>query len=83
MNSVRTKVGAVIARPAFTKLKMAMDPAEIGAAALLGIDGLLFVGHGRSDEIAIANSIHLADQIIKANLLDAVSIAIQERLSLM
>jgi glycerol-3-phosphate acyltransferase PlsX len=78
--TVQTKIGALLAKPAFGKLKKTMDPAEIGAAALLGIDGLLFVGHGRSDEIAIASALRLADQIIKANLLDDVTKSIHDRL---
>jgi glycerol-3-phosphate acyltransferase PlsX len=80
MASLQTKVGALFAKPAFGKLKKLLDPADIGAAALLGIDGLLFVGHGRSDEVAIASALRLADQIIKANLLEAVGDAIQKRL---
>ncbi len=48
--SLRTKVGALLARPAFAYMKQRlMDPREIGAVPLLGVDGLVLIGHGRSD----------------------------------
>jgi glycerol-3-phosphate acyltransferase PlsX len=47
--SLRTKIGALLAKSAFGSIRKMLDPAEIGAAPLLGIDGLVFIGHGRSD----------------------------------
>ncbi len=37
-----------------------MDPSETGAILLLGIDGLVYVGHGRSDERAMFSAIMAA-----------------------
>lgn len=74
------KVGALLAKPAFTKLKELLDPAEIGAAPLLGVDGLVFIGHGRSDKRALFNAIKVARQAVEANLLDSLRNSIQERL---
>ncbi len=48
-STIRTSVGALLAKPAFSRLRAMMDPAEVGAAPLLGINGLVFIGHGRSD----------------------------------
>lgn len=70
MGSFRTKIGALLAKPAFKKIKSLVDPGEIGAAPLLGIDGLVFVGHGRSDARAIQSSLMLAEKAIQNNLLD-------------
>ena len=47
--SLRTKIGALLAKPAFTGIRRVLDPAEVGAAPLLEINGLVLVGHGRSD----------------------------------
>ncbi len=80
-SSLRTKVGALLAKPAFTGLKSMMDPGEVGAAPLLGIDGLVFVGHGRSDARALVNAIRTARQAVQADLLNALHDAIQERLA--
>ncbi len=79
--SLRTKLGAGLAMPAFRNLRKMLDPRQIGAAPLLGIDGLVFVGHGRSDSVAIVNSIKRAHQAVEANLLSSLKGAIQEGLS--
>lgn len=81
MSSLRTKLGALMAKPAFAGIKSMMDPAEIGAAPLLGIDGLVFIGHGRSDSRAMLSAIRTARQAIQAQLLTALKDAIQEQLS--
>ncbi len=79
--SARTKMGALLAKPAFSTIKKMMDPAEVGAAPLLGIDGLVFVGHGRSDARALVSAIRVARQAVQANLLVALRDAIQQRLA--
>jgi phosphate acyltransferase len=80
-SSLQTKVGALLAKPAFKSIKKMMDPSEVGAAPLLGIDGLVFVGHGRSNAHAMTNALRVAHQSIQANLLDAMRQQIQDRLS--
>jgi phosphate acyltransferase len=81
MGSLQTKVGALLAKPAFSVLKKTMDPAEVGAVPLLGIDGLVFVGHGRSEAPALVSAIRVARQAVEVNLLKALRAAIQEKLT--
>jgi phosphate acyltransferase len=81
MASLRTKVGALLAKPAFDELRHMLDPEEVGAAPLLGINGLVFVGHGRSNARALVSAIRVARQAVDAGLLDALRSAIQERLA--
>jgi glycerol-3-phosphate acyltransferase PlsX len=82
MSSFRTKMGALLAKPAFGKIRKMLDPAEIGAAPLLGIDALVFVGHGRSDARAMVSAVRAAKQAIDNRLLEelrqAISASIQE-----
>jgi len=82
MSSFRTKVGAFLAKPAFGELRKMLDPAEIGAAPLLGIDAPVFVGHGRSDARAVVSSIRAAKQSVDNHLLEeirnAITITIQK-----
>lgn len=80
-SSLRTKIGAGLAMPAFNNLRKLMDPRQIGAAPLLGIDGLVFVGHGRSDSLAVVNSLRLAHQAVETGLLDSLKSAIQAELA--
>ncbi len=70
MSSLRTKIGAALAKPAFGKVRKMLDPNEIGSAPLLGLDGLVFVGHGRSDAKAIESAIEQAVNAVKSNLLE-------------
>ena len=69
MSSMRTKVGALLAKPAFNKVRQLLDPAETGAGPLLGLNELVFVGHGRSDAKAMVSAIARAVQAIDAELL--------------
>ena len=80
MSSIRTKAGAVLAKPAFGTIRKLLDPAEVGAAPLLGVDGLVFIGHGRSDAYALVSAIRVARQAVAAGLLDAIRDAIEEQL---
>jgi glycerol-3-phosphate acyltransferase PlsX len=80
-SSLRTKAGALLAKPAFAGIKKMMDPAEVGAAPLLGVNGLVFIGHGRSDSRALVNAIRVAKQAVSSDLLQALQAAIQDRLA--
>lgn len=80
-SSLRTRIGAAIAKPAFNNIRKMMDPSETGAAPLLGIDGLVLVGHGRSDTRAIVNAIKLARDAVELDLMAALRDAIQKQLS--
>ena len=77
MSSFRTKLGALLAKPAFGKIRKMLDPAETGAAPLLGINAPVFVGHGRSDARAMVSAIRSAKQAIDNHLLDELRKAIQ------
>lgn len=81
MGSTRTKLGALLAKPAFSKLRQMLDPAEVGAAPLLGVNGLVFIGHGRSDARALVSAIRTARQAVSADLLAQIKDAIQRRLA--
>jgi glycerol-3-phosphate acyltransferase PlsX len=79
--STRTKIGALFAKPAFEELKRTLDPGEVGAAPLLGINGLIFVGHGRSDSRALVSAIRVAREAVNSDLLSAIKDSIQDQLS--
>jgi glycerol-3-phosphate acyltransferase PlsX len=80
-SSLITTIGAALALPAFKKLRQMMDPEAVGAAPLLGIDGLVFVGHGRSSAQAMVNALRVAREAIRANLLGDLRQSIQADLA--
>jgi glycerol-3-phosphate acyltransferase PlsX len=63
------KAGAALIRPTLQSLRKLLDSSEEGAAPLLGIDGLVFIGHGRSNAVAIKNAVRVAKQAVEANVL--------------
>lgn len=70
--STRTKIGGILAKPAFVKLQKMLDPSEVGAVPLLGLDGLVFVAHGRSNTKALVSAIKSARAAVKVNLLESI-----------
>lgn len=73
-------LGGILVKPALGKIKKMLDPSEEGAAPLLGVNGLVFIGHGRSDALAIKNAIRVAKEASESKVLDAMKSAIEESL---
>jgi glycerol-3-phosphate acyltransferase PlsX len=73
------KMGYLLVKPAFVALKKMLDPGEIGAAFLLGVDGYVFIGHGRSDARALSNGLALAQRAVDSKILESIRSEIQER----
>ena len=67
-----SKVGALLAKPAFDQVKRRLDYREYGGAPLLGVDGVVIVGHGRSDALAVRNGIRMAAQAVENGVLEAI-----------
>ena len=80
-SNLRNKIGYLFIKPAFTDLKKMMDPSETGAAILLGVNGLVFIGHGRSDARALVSAVKLARRTVSANMLDIMQKEINARIS--
>lgn len=59
-NNPLMKLGALIIKPALRQVKKMFDYAEYGGALLVGVNGLVFIGHGRSDSRAIRNAVSTA-----------------------
>lgn len=81
MSSLRNKIGYLFIKPAIADLKKMMDPSETGAAILLGVNGLAFIGHGRSDARALVSAVKLARKTVDANLLKSLQKEINARIN--
>ncbi|MBE5883270.1 MAG: phosphate acyltransferase PlsX [Lachnospiraceae bacterium] len=57
MTSLRSKIGALLVKPALKKTLKSFDTEEYGGAPLLGLNGLVVKTHGSSKAIEIKNSI--------------------------
>jgi glycerol-3-phosphate acyltransferase PlsX len=73
-----SKLGALLVKPALKPLKAMLDPNEIGAAPLLGVNGLVFIGHGRSDADAVAGALRNASKLAASGILEEMQKVIAE-----
>ncbi|MFL5760404.1 MAG: phosphate acyltransferase PlsX [Thermomicrobiales bacterium] len=70
--SFARKLAAAVLKPAFDALRLKLDYARIGAAPLLGVDGVVLIAHGRSSELAIASAVARAVEIAETDMVDAI-----------
>lgn len=75
--SLRAKLGGALMRPVLRQVYKQHDPFEIGGAPLLGLNGVVIVGHGRSNAVAVKNAIRQAMEAAENGIIGA----IRERVS--
>ena len=66
------RLGALLMRPALVSASRKLDYREFGGATLLGVDGVVVIGHGRSDAYAVRNAIRLAVQAVERDVVGAI-----------
>ena len=57
MSSVRSKIGALLVKPALKKTLSSFDATQYGGAPLLGLKGLVVKTHGNATELEVKNSL--------------------------
>ena len=67
MGSLPSKIGAMLAKPAFRRVKNRMDYNQVGGAPLLGVEGAVVKAHGSSGDAAIANAIAQARGMLEGD----------------
>lgn len=75
--NLRAQVGGLLARPAFREAYRQVDPFEIGGAPLLGVNGVVIIGHGRSNALAIKNAIRQARQAVSGQIVPAIRAGVE------
>ncbi len=81
-STVTRKIGAVLSRAAFRDLKKRVDYSEFGGAPLLGVKGVSFICHGRSNAHAIKNAIRVAAEFAEARLNEKIEAELDRTTSL-
>ncbi len=66
--SLVSKIGALLMKPSFKRLKKHIDWQEYGGAPLLGVNGCVIISHGKSDARAIKNAIFQAINFSESNI---------------
>jgi glycerol-3-phosphate acyltransferase PlsX len=68
-NSIRSKVGFAISRPATQLLRHHLDPNNHNGGVFLGLNGLVVKSHGGANDIGIANAIAVAARMVRQDLI--------------
>lgn len=71
-SGARAKIGGLLLKPALRGLRAALDPEEVGGAALLGVRGLVVICHGNSSRRAIANALLFGAEALRKGILPGV-----------
>jgi len=67
-----TKLGGLLARPAFTRARQRIDTREVGGAPLLGVKGVVIISHGSADALAIRNAVLQAKRAAEGRIIEAI-----------
>jgi glycerol-3-phosphate acyltransferase PlsX len=66
--SLKAKIVYLLARDMVNGIKKKLDYSEYGGAPLLGVNGVVIIGHGRSSAKAVKNAIRLAHEFAQIGL---------------
>ena len=72
MADLRGKIGGLIAKPAFRRVKKIMDYTEVGGAPLLGVRGAVVKAHGSSNAHAFASAIAQCQKMIRGRVVETI-----------
>ncbi|OQY36490.1 MAG: hypothetical protein B6243_03060 [Anaerolineaceae bacterium 4572_5.2] len=64
--------GAILSRGALKAIEKKMDYREFGGGALLGVNGVVIVTHGRSDAYTIRNALRVAKTAVENDIIAAI-----------
>jgi glycerol-3-phosphate acyltransferase PlsX len=67
LSSTRTKIGAILVKPALRAFKKRLDYEQHGGAPLLGVAGAVVKAHGSSNAMAVMNAIRQARQMVEGD----------------
>ena len=71
--SLFARIGALMARGAFRKLKARLDPSSNNGGVFLGLNGVVIKSHGGATPEGFANAIEIAVDMAKSNLIEKIA----------
>jgi glycerol-3-phosphate acyltransferase PlsX len=81
MRDWRSKIGGLLAKSAFRRVYRQIDPFEIGGAPLLGVNGVVIIGHGRSSALAVKNAIRQAERAVSGQIVESIREGLGEKVA--
>jgi glycerol-3-phosphate acyltransferase PlsX len=79
LSSFMGKLGMLLLMPSLKRFKKDIDYTEYGGAPLLGVNGVVIIGHGRSNSKAIKNAIRVAKEEVERKFNEKILEAIGKR----
>ncbi len=73
MSNIFSKIGFFFLKHSLKRIKKKLDYTEYGGALLLGVNGIVIIGHGSSNAKAIKNAISLSYKFVSEKVLDKIS----------
>jgi len=71
-SDVLSMLGGLLLRPAFGRVRRQTDTTEVGGAPLLGVNGVVIIGHGRSDALAVKNAVRQAALAVEGRVIELI-----------
>ena len=72
MSNPLTIAGGLLAKSAFGRVRKRLNPDEVGGAPLLGVNGPVIIGHGRSNAYAIKQAVGQARRMVEKEIVAAI-----------
>jgi glycerol-3-phosphate acyltransferase PlsX len=69
----RTKLGYLLAKPAFDKLRETLDPRKVNGGVFLGLKGVVIKSHGGTDAEGFASAINVGYETVAYDLLTKIN----------
>ncbi|HUZ67277.1 MAG TPA: hypothetical protein VMU56_06395, partial [Beijerinckiaceae bacterium] len=69
---IRSRIGYLLARPAFQALRDKLDPRSQNGAVFLGLDGIVIKSHGGADAVGFAGAVGIGYEMVRHEFLDQI-----------
>jgi phosphate acyltransferase len=75
-SSTRAALGGLLSKAALEGMKKRIDWREVGGAPLIGVNGVGFITHGRSDALALENAVRRAGDAARTHFTDEIAASV-------
>jgi len=75
---ILAKIGGLLIKSSMGKVREKLDPNAVGAVPLLGVKGMVFIGHGSSSAEAIKNALRAAKEAVDVSVLASMQEAMKK-----
>jgi len=82
-NSLQSRLGLFLLKRSLRRLRRRLDYAETGGALLLGVNGIVVIGHGRSNAKAVCRAIELSVRMVREQVQERIAAEMRQMRSVL